>query len=270
MYSRLCFILLGFQVFVWDSNAQTFIPNFSFEEWENIDTGKYIKPKNWNLEYAAKLLANGDTPRIQRSNDSKNGTYSLLVTAVPDSTGNMVGETLTLPFNFKGKPTELKGFYKLSGSAFTISLEFLVKDTLGNWVTSANGFMQFSAIPAWTEWTLPINYTINQTAQRCSLTVSFPTTAVPKNGESLWLDAFSFSNKTLDILEWDKKGTMVYPNPAKDFLLVPSSLERVTIVGLDGKSKSFTIANGQVDISSLKAGLYIVSWGGKNYKFIKE
>ena len=74
--------------------------------------------------------------------------------------------------------------------------------------------------------------------------------------ESFEADATGLSEK--------ESGLVLYPNPANDYLYIPSSTElnsRIDIISLEGKSMmTFSAtADGKIDISQLRPGIYFLN-----------
>jgi hypothetical protein len=81
-----------------------------------------------------------------------------------------------------------------------------------------------------------------------------------------------------DILNEDKNPlTMVYPNPALDFIYLSENLTqkgcKIIIRSIDGKLLKNTFVNkgySKIDIQELNSGMYFLELDNRIYKFIKE
>ena len=67
----------------------------------------------------------------------------------------------------------------------------------------------------------------------------------------------------------NKAGFTFYPNPATDYLIIKTSGNIYSICDLLGKEVLSSDAE-KIDIHNLSAGVYIIKYGEKSYKFIKE
>ncbi len=88
----------------------------------------------------------------------------------------------------------------------------------------------------------------------------------------------SYTIAPTKIISLSEAGIVVYPNPAKDFLKVIDSknvIANVSVNNLLGQTVNTTYENGQIDVSNLAPGMYILEILDRNgnkitSKFIKE
>lgn len=105
------------------------------------------------------------------------------------------------------------------------------------------------------------------------------TTVTPAPKLSATLKYVKECNQNASVPEQDVKPWKLYPNPAKDYLIIEShpshSIERIDIFTLQGKlvrtdkNKKHTKGTLVVDIKDLPAGLYIVDTGPGKRTFVK-
>jgi hypothetical protein len=69
--------------------------------------------------------------------------------------------------------------------------------------------------------------------------------------------------------------TIIYPNPASDYLTIDAQFKKIRIFNLVGEEyKSCSVSNGRLDISKIADGVYLLEINDGNRivmrKFIKE
>lgn len=80
---------------------------------------------------------------------------------------------------------------------------------------------------------------------------------------------FSFISTAIEMSEKNK--IKVYPNPAKEFLVVEGLQDvLVRLFSYSGKELIFSINGNKIDISKLPVGMYIINIESKYYKFLKK
>lgn len=92
-----------------------------------------------------------------------------------------------------------------------------------------------------------------------------------------WVNAHRVNNtySALSIGQEAARRYTVYPNPAQNILYVDTveHINKVSIIGVDGKSSKVESSNGKIDVSGLAKGIYILSLetehGTGKTKFIK-
>ena len=74
-------------------------------------------------------------------------------------------------------------------------------------------------------------------------------------------------DKTLwDVNETNEPTRLVYPNPSHGIIMVPNGEYHIT--NILGQTLKTGITNGQIDVSDLTAGTYLITINGKTEKFV--
>jgi len=164
----------------------------------------------------------------------------------------VAGHTLKISFWYKsaGDDTDARIWsnYKDAAGAVVNQVADAASDPLRN----NNGYLPTSAIWAKHEFTVvaPANVTIFTFAVRAY------------NGGTVSFDQFSVEDLTLSVKENNIAGLKVYPNPVTGgkFSITTNSNADKTVAIFDvlGKQVLNTIATETVNVSNLKAGVYIV------------
>lgn len=184
---------------------------------------------------------------------------------VTDSAGFTDHAQMGSPFAFR--PDSLRGFYKFEDSLSAVDdfghVEVLLRkwnpvteesDTIGT--ASSNTLL--GPTSDWSVFSLPINY---QSAD-------LPDTAVvvfygakqAAAPTTLWLDDIEFVYNTTSIGEMTVPGISLYPNPVSELLSIESDrqIREITVFSLHGQLLTRISTSGPVDLSEVKAGIYLV------------
>lgn len=97
------------------------------------------------------------------------------------------------------------------------------------------------------------------------------------NGETVSFNLSSlrkaYFSEVQDIIETDSQHLTIYPNPAKDILRIKniSDNQEVTIYSINGAmvKRAIVSDDAAINVSDLRAGLYIIGVGNEFSKFIK-
>ncbi len=281
MYRLVTLLLILFCSF--SLNAQN-IPNYQFENWNSYTP--YDNPVSWGSSNFTVLGVVTFETVFNETTDVYSGESSVkLVTTEKNVSGEdikVVGlitlgifdvDLSTRQAVVKGgvpvieKPSVLSGYYKYStsGEDSCVMSIFVTKydhienkrDTLGIGVfTSSNQ----------SEWTLfeaPVNYTSEADPDSLNIVILSSDTSIFDPGSTLLVDNL-YIDGTVGISHlYSNDNVKIYPNPAKNLLNIeiPSNKAKVSIYNSIGKMvKTFNISKQkEVDISSLKSGIYFIS-----------
>ena len=254
------------------------IPNFSFEDWRDIEV---INPVGWHSYND--FLASFDNQSVFQSTDAYEGSYSAEIRLVNDRGSPLPYEVaLTLApiqygwmFNganagvpYFAQPAMISGFYKNTDSIpGKMHLEFFTGGVSQlQIIEPLPQHIQFGH-PAYRYFSRNINLPI----QPDSIFLYFKTGKTV--GKSLFLDEVKFTGGNVSVV----KNTLsddwkIYPNPTSDVVFVEMGIidEAVYIEMLDTRgrvAKSTQFAPGTattvtVDVSDLAPGVYLYRVNG--------
>ena len=97
------------------------------------------------------------------------------------------------------------------------------------------------------------------------------------NGETVSYNLSSlrkaYFSEVQDVIETENQHLTIYPNPTNDILRINniSDNQEVTIYSINGAvvKRAIVSANAAINVSDLRAGLYIIGVGNEFSKFIK-
>ena len=175
-------------------------------------------------------------------------------------------------FPIAGHPTSLKGYYKFlpqNGDTMEIGIA-LYKD--GNLV-SQNGFFSTSTVADWTSFSIDIPSYIDADSAQIGLTAfysppfQYPTG--PYGNSVLFVDNLNFDNLIVGTEDLIENQLEIYPNPAKDYILVEyaGKSSEIFIYNLQGelvKKLEITSEKNKVNVSSFKSGIYVLKLTNEN------
>lgn len=242
--------------------ATTAIPDPGFEQWstQTIET-----PDNWfTLD---EMLAGEGIENAIKSLDANSGTYAVEMTTVQNMYGDTIPSFISwgpidfnamgnpfLPSPYNATPTTFSGAYKYSpqnGDQANIQILFLQAGT-----PVGSHFETFNAAATYQTFTSPL--TIGGTPD----SIVFVAFSGDNPGSVLKLDDLSFSGGDVSLEEFEKMSVSLYPNPAKDVVMIQAEGDyNVIILDLAGnvviKHEQMNGAQ-ELNINSLSKGAYLV------------
>ena len=254
------------------NTEQTPIPNYSFENWEEIT---YQNPENW-YSYN-QLLTVYDLENITKTTDANSGSFAVKMTTIDiegDATPGLIanGPLNYSTFGFKpipynASPTTISGAYKYSPNGNDNGEMYIQFFKLGNVIGGhVETFMNQTNYTSFSS-----NIILVGTPDSMSIIASSGNNV----GSVLMLDDLSFSGNNVGIEEFSNMEINIYPNPAKNKVMIKSNnVFNYKIIDLSGKivmSGDNNKSAIEVDIDHLNSGAYFIKINNKeNYKLIIE
>jgi hypothetical protein len=268
--------------------GQAIIPNASFENWYPYANGEY--PNSWTTSDSVAVALGGGTS-VYSDSDAYDGSLAMHLKSVSAGFVNGPGLATNGLVNFSGgsfvfsggtpdttRSRNLTGYFKYTpmdpgGLDQGFIRVVLLRDSASQTDTIAEGFTYFTdTVPTYTPFTTMIeynDYTRNPTKFliiiSSSMNINDPNLGV---GTELVIDSLNFTG-TVGINEVANsiKSVNIYPSPADKQLTVDVELIvqtdlNYTLFDLSGKkvlNASMSTAKETIDVSSLKAGNYILS-----------
>lgn len=261
-------------------NQTAALPDPSFEQWSSatIET-----PDDWYT--LNDVLAGTGVESAIKSIDAYAGTYSIEMTTVLSPGGgsdtinsfisngpiNIFSGNPFMPAPYAVSPTTISGAYKYTPSNADqggLQLTFL---EAGNII--GTHFEPFSSTSG--SWvTFSSNFTLAGTPDSMSL-IAF---SGDNPGSTLNLDELSLSGGNVGITEFASMASSVYPNPAKETVMVKADgIYTVAVYDLSGNeilSKTNATGTAVLDVRSLSGGAYVLRLRSgqkvENHKLIIE
>lgn len=254
------------------NTEQTPLPNFSFENWEEIS---YENPENWHSYN--QLLTIYDLENVTKTTDSNSGSFAVKITT-NDVEGEVTPGLLAngplnistfgfKPIPYNASPTTISGAYKYSPNGNDNAEMFIQFFKLGNVIgghvetfINQTNYTSFSS-----------NIILIGTPDSMSIIASSGNNV----GSVLILDDLNFSGNNVGIEEFSNMKVNIYPNPAKNKVMIKSNdIFNYKIIDLSGEivmSGDNNTSAIEVDIDHLNSGVYFVKINNKeNYKLIIE
>ena len=254
------------------NTEQTPLPNFSFENWEEIS---YENPENWHSYN--QLLTIYDLENVTKTTDSNSGSFAVKMTT-NDVEGEVTPGLLAngplnistfgfKPIPYNASPTTISGAYKYSPNGNDNAEMFIQFFKLGNVIgghvetfINQTNYTSFSS-----------NIILIGTPDSMSIIASSGNNV----GSVLILDDLNFSGNNVGIEEFSNMKVNIYPNPAKNKVMIKSNdIFNYKIIDLSGEivmSGDNNTSAIEVDIDHLNSGVYFVKINNKeNYKLIIE
>jgi len=230
------------------ANAQTLLnTNGSLETWPTAT----VEPAGWYLtsKLTAGEVERGDT-------NSQDGNYHLIVKGHTASTGNntptlqdivvLPNETYTVSYYYKSD----------AGANYKHWIQFRDGANPSQNISVTGNPAQPSAnLPVASTWTLE-TVTFTTPANTAALRVGFRN----YQGASVYIDNVKVYQGTLSTKENNIEGLNIFPNPANDVLNITSNSaadKNVQLFDLTGKKVLDVTTVSQVNVSTLKAGIYV-------------
>lgn len=228
-------------------NAQTnLISNGSFENWT---TGN---PDDWTVV----IPANGGS--VTESTDFQAGSKSAKITA-PAGTGNVA--------------LRLADFAVVAGNDYTFSYWYkdettnarmrhwgIWRDNTNNQEVGASTDLKPTGYNADTNGWQKITYVVTAPVGATHFRLDFRTYQETGNSGEVFLDNVQFFEGTVSTKENNIEGLNIFPNPANDVLNITSNStadKNVQLFDLTGKKVLDVTTVSQVNVSTLKAGIYV-------------
>lgn len=231
------------------ANAQVnLVDNGSFETWT---TGT---PDSWSIV----IPANGGTV-AEETTDVHHLTKSAKITA-PAGTGN-VQLKLTDFTVTAGIEYTFSYWYKDESDNARIRHWGVWRDNVGNAevpVTGTND-MKPDYMPNTTGWQ-EVTFTVTPPAGTTHLRLDFRTYKETGDSGEIFLDHIRFFEGTASTKENNIEGLNIFPNPADEVLNITSNStadKNVQLFDLTGKKVLDVTTVSQVNVSTLKAGIYV-------------
>jgi hypothetical protein len=253
------------------ANAQLMNPGF--ESWEGAGGAAY--PTAW--------LWNPGTMEWTRTTDARSGSFALEVSVWYYYTDTKAEQWA--PVNFK--PTALAGYYKYTGNTIQNQTTTLTTDDtafatiyLTKWNTTTQktdtigrGHMPLLGSPSYRHFSCPVVYTSVETPDTVFVSMD---PSLMRNGGTyfspstdgrnsfLKIDDLYLQDATTDVYEVATPSVTVWPNPAREQLIVRTdnvgSVARLyDLSGRQVLTKTLSGSINKIDISSLPAGPYVLS-----------
>ncbi len=267
-------------------NAQTTIPNSSFENWINGNP-EYWDTSNKNILGTIFHGVLEDTNSPQHGNAAARvsttikvvGTYPVILPGILtlgeiqidiiNQTGNI---NAGIPFN--GRPFELKGYYKYNpsaGDSCFLGIAFTKWDGNQNDTIAEELFFQSSKVQNWTEFIIPIDYnsTDNPDSMNIMIASSDITNFLAVLGSTLWIDNLSLDYGGVSVIDLAmNKYFSVYPDESRENLIISLNFEEtkmtnISLFSIEGKelyrtTKSIEKSKESINVVSLPTGIYVV------------
>ena len=283
-------ILASLITFSGSASSQNTIPNAGFENW--IDNVTYEDPQDWGtLNAATAGLGSIAVTKATATADVYEGDFALRLESLNVANQNAPGLATTGIVNiitqeidggapFTARPVAIKGWYKyIPVNTDTASAEVILsrwnsntqsRETIGRGL-----FEQSAAVAAFTEFTIPIDYTSSETPDTIVIVLLSSQNGSAQAGSVLFVDDLSIQ-LTATAINTPKKSDLpeftITPNPTSDiFNLIYSkdaTVETVIeIISPDGKQVQspyidLSISTGQMTLSAnsmdLSPGIYFV------------
>lgn len=270
-FAAVC-LTLPFTVFTQD------IPNNSFENW--VDSGTYLNPEHWDTGNMTVMTST--TVTTYRTEDSYTGQYaarmqtkSVLTFQVPglitlgDFNLNIWTQesSITGGVEFSFRPQALNLFYKYSpaqGDFFRIGVWLLRDDGTAIPDTVATGLYEgYLNIDEYTLLTVPLEYRSEEIPEILNIIAVSSDPDNPKVGSVLFVDDFSFEYPVGKLELNEHLQTVVYPNPAYDYIKISKkysdlNIEIYNITGSLVKTILKHNSDEKISIRELESGAYII------------
>ena len=282
--ATLFLLTLGFSL-----GAFAQIPNGNFESWDgNSLNGWYTN--NDAAALNGNVAASPETPAPEGNTYLKLTSYFDVSQGMPNGGLAICGTVEILPttaniygFPYGLRPDYLTGVFKYQASTdmgygicmFTKwNTTTSVRDTVGS------GYVIFNAVNDWTNFNIPITYTLPQFPDSCI--VGFVSSSVYPSevGATLSIDNIVLTNTPLSTTEIQKSEEWaLYPNPAKDQLNfnLPTEVTYPVFVSItDGTGRLikqetiYSAVQSQINVNDLKRGMYVIQLKSDQHRFVKS
>ncbi|WLD23106.1 T9SS type A sorting domain-containing protein [Flavobacterium dauae] len=231
------------------ANAQAnLIPNGSFENWTAGELD------DWDIV----IPTNGGSV-VEESTDFHDGVKSVKITA-PAGTGNVQLKLTDFPVT-AGIEYTFSYWYKDESDNARIRHWGVWRDNVANVevpVTGTND-MKPNYMPNTTGWQ-EVTFTVTPPTGTTHLRLDFRTYKETGDSGEILLDHVNFFEGTTSIKENNIDGLNIFPNPADDVLNITSNStldKNVQLFDLTGKKVLDVTTVSQVNVSTLKAGIYV-------------
>lgn len=259
----------------------TDLPDPSLENWSSVSVEN---PDNWYTlnEIITRI---GLSENVQKTTDAATGTYAAEISVLyepqnQDTIGGVVslgpidnigGGNPFIPTPYDAMPTQLTGSYKYAPANMDSNAGLLVEFYNSGSIIGSQ-YQPFTSKSTYTNFTLSINL---MSAPDSIIMYAF---AGENPGSVLHLDDLSFNGGDVGLAEENAFETIVYPNPANEFIhLRADAKTKYKLIDVMGNLLNSGVTESSIsefDISSLQQGVYFFNLTrdevSTTIKFIKK
>lgn len=269
--------LLALNVWV---QAQQQLANGGFESWDTI--GDYTQPGSW---YSLNPLVQfGFDPCTLITSDAHSGDYAVLLESKTSQSSDFPGLICTGPIldammnpdfehlkiAFASKPDRVRFYYKSFPKPHDTCIFAMV---LTRWNISLQktdtiamaSKMMYDSVGVYTLADLALNYRSPLPPDSAAVIVSSSRDGFnPVPGSRMQIDDIELVYTSTGINEADKLNLGIYPNPARNIVIVdPGQYSKITVDVYDQSGRSISqslvsLTDRSIDVSALQNGIYLM------------
>jgi hypothetical protein len=283
---KILLLILAFPL-IFNASAQQNIPNGNFETWT------WGEPNNW-FTMNLMLFLGGQPASVTRTDDRHEGSWAAMVKStdisavnpmpgfLPDTMGLLMSGSVNMStFELSGikiseRHAQLDFWYKYSpvGSDMgMVIVNFTKWDSVSmSQIPVAGGFYAIESSTNYAKAEVEIFYENQELTPDTAVIFIFSSDFENSRiGSALYLDDMKFTGTnsgTANIGNHIPSSFKVYPNPAKDYLMVSSShaeVANISIIDFSGKTLINTRVEGpenKIETAHLPAGIYFLRLSG--------